>query len=539
MTKLLDRHGAPLRASAYSGFGGGFGGGGGFEGARSDRQQTRAWPSFSIPSSNETMGARQPTSARARDLVRNNGNAKGAQTKQIARVIGKGRRFRCRPDHEALGISTDQARELGRAIERELALWGGGMRPQCDIGREMSYGQMQRVMYADRYTAGENTAAIRWRPNRGTRYATCLQLIDPERLGNANDMPDTPQKRQGIHFSDDGEPTAYDIRRFHQGDVAMGAWAFEWDELPRFDGDGRPVLVHGFTADRAEQVRGLSAFASILIAFRDVQRFTEAELGAAIINALFAAFVKSNFDPIAVAESLGLEGGGDLAGQVQSWQSVRGEIAADGYRIGDNLLPVLAPGDDVSVPTGGRNTGGFDQFAGAVHRGIANGLGMDAPTFTGDLSGVNYSSLQYGLAGIWDLVTGEGFEFDSDTLAPIEYAVIQEAFERGYITEPSGADHSFDDLPQAYLNGRHIGPGRPQIDRVKNAQASALEIYLGLDSATNIAAENGRDYEEILADQAEERALAEQYGFVRATLSEVGGVKSEDPDQAQHPETRP
>jgi lambda family phage portal protein len=308
----------------------------------------------------------------------------------------------------------------------------------------------------------------------------------------------------------------------------MGAWGFEWDTLPRFDAEGRPVTIHGFTADRAEQVRGLSAFASILIAFRDVQRFTEAELGAAIINALFAAFVKSNFDPIAVAEALGLDGD-DLGSQAKGWQSVRGEIAGDGYRFGDNLIPILPPGDEVQVPGSGRTSGGFDVFEQAVHRGIANGLGMDAPSFTGDLSKVNYSSLQYGLSGVWDLVTAEGFEFDSDTLSPIEYAVIQEAFERGYIQEPIGAEASFEQLPQAYLNGRHIGPGRPQIDRVKNAQASALEIYLGLNSATNIAEENGRDYEEILADQSEERNLAEQYGFTRATLAEVGGVKSEEP----------
>lgn len=539
---IYNSNGVPMRRDARLGFT--YGGPHGFEGGKSDRQQTQSWSTFAVPATGETAGGRGPLAARARDLIRNNGKAEGARAKQVDRVIGGGLRFRSRPNAAVLGVDPLEALQFGRQIERELNLWASkGWRPQCDVQRKRSWGELQRILFSDRMVAGETLIILRAPEERGTRYRTCIQIVDPERLSNPHDKPDTELLRQGIEYDEDsGEPVAYHIRDQHPNDpIAIGD-LFSWTRVPRFDEEGRPVCVHGYSQTRSEQDRGISAFASILLAFRDVQRFSEAELGAAIINALLTAFIKSNFDPMAVAESLGLDDF-NLSGATSSWQDARLAMMPENYKILDNQLIMLPPGDEIETNNTQRETAGFESFVKAMDRGMAAALGMDYPSFAADLEGVNYSSYRGGLLDAWRAVTGSREEFAADTAFPVVYGVITEAFERGYLVEPGDDWPPFEEMPEAYLAGVFLGPGRGTVDPVKEAQGKAIEIANGFTSHSAVAEDQGLDFEEILDQRATDEMMARERGVTLTTVETAAAATEPDeedegsePDEDEDPE---
>jgi len=512
---ILDANGRPMRASAS----GRLIGGSGYDGARSSRQQTKGWGASPVPSVLETKD-RAAIAARARDLTRNSGVASGAMRKARAQTIGPGLALRAKPDAITLGVDPQEALMFGRQIERAWRGWAHGPHHQCDIRRVRNFGQILRSLWSERFTTGENIAVIRWQPDRGTAFATCLQEIDPDRLSNPQDRPDTEDLTQGIELADSGEPIAYHFRDSHRYDYRWSTKRWHWTRIPRLDETGRRVVIHGFDVERAEQVRGVSPFAPILIGFRDLQRFTEAEIGAAIINATFAAFVKAGFDPIAVSDALGLDGGG-LADMGSSWQDIRTSIyGSDGISISDNRIAMLAPGDEVEVNNTTRQVGAFADFKKAFLQDFAAALGIPYMVLSEDWEGVSYSAARAALAETWRIVTEDRATFIADTVSPVFAEVITEAFWRGLLVEPKGWP-SFDADPTSYLQADWTGPGRGYVDPLKEAQANLLLMRTGAKTLDQICAEQGQDWESVLGQLATESHRMRELGIVPAELADA------------------
>lgn len=519
--RLLNQHGQPMRPSAR--FGGWRFGRGGYDGARSDSQQTANWSTQPLPASREVLD-REQLAARARDLIRNSGIASAGLTQALSRTIGAGLRFRCTPDAEALGVDPQEALSWGRTVERELRDWGSSPSRQCDLACESTWGELQGIMYADRWAVEENLSALRWRPDRGTRYATCVQIIDPDRLQNEmGKMMDTEFVRQGITYNEDGRPISYAIRDAHEFDtVFSGGHAFQWSHLPREqvmeDGTIRRVVIHGYNARRSEQGRGITRFAPVIKLFKDVVRLAEAEIGASTINSLLALFFTSDFDPERLAESLELTDS-QLLGMASDLTQYRNALNA-GYEIGGNKAVNLAPGDNVEVPNNSRQTQPFNDFERAFIEKIAAALGTTYFELVGDWGAVNYSSARAGMNQTWDNIMDERGRFGADTLDPIEHAVIQEALWRGYLDIPDGWP-PFEGNEAAYLKGYRLGPGKTYVDGLKEAQADEAAIRTLVKSRSQVVAERGRDFEEVCAEHQRDRELMDRYAVTEADMSVI------------------
>ncbi len=513
--KIFDQFGRPLRASSITSFPGGLG----YDGAGAGRQQTTGWSTAPVPSVSETR-ERAPLAARARDLIRNSGIASGALRKARAQTIGPGLALRAKPDAHMLGVDPREALAFGREIERAWRAWANGPEHQCDIKRMRGFGRILRSLWSERFTTGECVAVLRWRPDRGTQFATCVQEIDPERMSNPQDKPDTADLSQGIELTPDGEPAAYHFRDAHQYDYRWNAKSWSWTRLPRIGEDGRRIVVHGFDIDRAEQIRGVTPFAPILVGFRDLQRFTEAEIGAAILNATFAAFVKAGMDPVAVSDALGIDFG-EASALGQSWQAVRTSIYGEqGISIRDNRVPLLAPGDEVEMNNTTRQVGAFADFKKAFLQDFATALGLPYPVLAEDWEGVSYSAARAALAETWRIVTEDRTNFVADTVSPIHAEVITEAFWRGILVEPDGWP-SFEGNEAGYLAGDWTGPGRGYVDPLKEAQANLLLRKSGGKTLDQICAEQGQDWETILHQLATEDAYMEELGITLPELADA------------------
>ena len=100
----------------------------------------------------------------------------------------------------------------------------------------------------------------------------------------------TPNRIDGIWFDDWGNPTYYDILRYHPGGVfPMPAWLF--DTVPA------QYVLHQFSPERPGQHRGMPMFASSLGMMQIRRRYTLATVEAAETAANFGVVMKTNMPP--------------------------------------------------------------------------------------------------------------------------------------------------------------------------------------------------------------------------------------------------
>jgi len=100
----------------------------------------------------------------------------------------------------------------------------------------------------------------------------------------------TPNRIDGIWFDDWGNPTYYDILRYHPGGVfPMPAWLF--DTVPA------QYVLHQFSPERPGQHRGMPMFASSLGLMQIRRRYTLATVEAAETAANFGVVMQTNMPP--------------------------------------------------------------------------------------------------------------------------------------------------------------------------------------------------------------------------------------------------
>lgn len=445
--------------------------------------------------------------ARARDLARNDGVAASAVHRRINSAVGYGWRRSCKPDHRALGISYEAAKELGRQIEAAWKSYSSGVQFQCDAERQLTFGQLLRMGAAHVLQDGEALALIEWADDEPTRYRTRLRMVDPDRLSNPNGAPDSPTLAGGIERNAAGVRQRYWIREGHPADLA-GVANLRWSSWEVYSTNlGRPQVLHAFDKLRAGQGRGVTRFVSVLKSFRALSRYTDATLEAATVNALFVAFVKSNAGPSAVSESFSGEELGEFAGEREEYYK---ENPID---VGGVSMPVLGLDDEVQMQTTARDTSGFDGFTRAILRLIAAALGLTYEELTMDFSQTNYSSARAALLIAWTETLALRGLLEAQLAQPLFVAWLEEAFDTGALAIPAGAP-SFYDAVDAYAAGRWVGPGRGTIDPVKEIDAAAAKVEQGFSTLEAMCAElDGTDWEDVAQEQAHERAFYADLGM--------------------------
>jgi lambda family phage portal protein len=474
-----------------------------YRGGDRTSQELAGWHPALLSGNAELLPYRDDLVARGRDLVRNNGFAAGIQQTLLDSVIGAGWRLTARPNWRALGITYQQAREWGNLIE---ALWRAQADdPACwiDAGRRMRFTQLLWLQFVSWAQAGEHLSLALWL-DRGARYRTCLQPIDPDRLSNPWGMPDSPTLRGGVEMDVYGAPIAYHIRGGHPGDMVETMRAAQWTRVPRETEWGRPMVLHGFRVERDGQARGRPGLAPVIEALRLQDVYERAEASAAVLNAIFAAFIETQagLDPELVEKMFGAEENGtDTAGRPNV------EIRVQGTRV-----PQLPVGTAMKFLTPQRPSTAFGPFEDAVLRRIAAGSGLSYEQVSKDYSKTNYSSARASLLEAWRFCTGTS-EFFASTFADHTYALwLEEAVDAGRAPLPPGVTDFYQ--ARAELVGcAWIGPGRGQIDPTKETQAAEMRVGVGISSRTREAALLGADFEEISEERAAEEKVLKDLGL--------------------------
>jgi lambda family phage portal protein len=502
---------SPQRTHALAGGSGRYGGPP-YDAADLYGQHMAAWSPMLWSPDAEINMYRDRIVSRVRDVVRNDGWASGAVTRILDNAVGANLRPIAKPDYRFLATTTglktfdhEWAKEFSRAVDANWRSWADDeLGHYCDASRNMNFGQILRVAFRHKLIDGDALGVMKWLPEQvgygRARYATAVQLIDPDRLSNPQLQFDQMTMRGGVEINPDtGATIAYHIRKAHAGDWFSAALSVTWERIERETEWGRPIVVHDFEADRASTHRGgAGIFAPVLQRLKMLVKYDGVELDAAIINAIFAAYVESPFDPELVSEALA---DGE---KLDAYQGARAAFHEDKkILLGNSRMPILFPGEKINTVSATRPATNFKDFEGAVLRNFATGVGLSAQQVSNDWSDVNYSSARGALLEAWKTLSRRRIDFATGFAAPTRAAWLEESMEIDDLPLPSGAP-DFAEFRGAYSRCRWLGPPMGWMNPVDERVGAVIGMDAGFETLEDTCAEQGRDMEEVLEQRAYE-----------------------------------
>lgn len=447
------------------------------------------WSPYRVSPHQEPLD-RETMQTRSEDIVANDGHATSVRDTIIINAIGTGLTPQSAIDHEALGITEDQARGIEKAQERAFRLW----QREAHVGRAMHFQDCQQLSVGCVVTFGEYAWVGRMldeatRLRKGRRFSFALQDIHPIRLKTPTDRALDPQVRDGILLDEDGEAQGY----WFTNSDSMGALT-EYQFVPARQGH-RQLVFHACRHREPEQVRGIPLLAPVIKLFRDKYDFLDYEIIAQIITASFPIAIESE-NPKDHGVPQGTGGAG--AGTDKRWYQ--------GVNPGQILYP--NPGERVNAIQSNRPGNNFDSFFKLILKTLGAVAGIPYNQILKDFSDTNYSSARAALLEAWRVYQDYRAWLVRQFCQPVREHVLEEAWLRGMWSIPEGAPGFYQHM-DLYTACRWTPPPRGYVDPYKEIQSQVRGLESGLYTWSDLLAEQGMDWEEAFQQQAREHRLRE------------------------------
>ncbi len=423
---------------------------------------------------------------KSRDLVRRNAWAAAGLEAFVANAIGTG----IKPQSMARDIA-----DADGFRARAHALWWDWVAEADAAGLTDFYG-LQALACRAMLEGGE--CFIRLRPRRlqdGLSVPLQLQLLEAEHCPlTLNTQTESGNViRAGIEFDSLGRRVAYHLTRAHPEDGALSPMSGQGTSLADTVRVPAEEIVHLFRPLRPGQLRGEPWLSRALVKLNELDQYDDAELVRKKTAAMFAGFITRQ----SPEDNLLGEGNADEMG-----------IALAGLEPG--TLQILEPGEDVKFSDPADVGGSYSEFLRTQFRAVAAAIGITYEQLTGDLSGVNYSSIRAGLLE---------FRRRCEMLQhgvivhqfcrPVWAAWMTQAVLAGSLDAPG-----FHQKRRRYLAVKWIPQGWQWVDPEKEFKAVVLAIRAGLMSRSEAIASFGYDGEAIDREIAADNARADELGLV-------------------------
>lgn len=476
---------------------------GGYNAASLSRPAFRNWNPGAGDANLDSIYDLPTLRGRSRDLARNAPIGCSAINTAVTNVIGTGLSMQCNPDSQFLGWSDDQAAEWKRNAEAEWLLFCCST--DCDTSRTLDFYGLQRLAFRSMLESGD-VVAITPTIKRQSPYSLTVQMIEADRLCNKNYGADTDSKIAGITLDKNGAPIRYDIAKEHPG--AIRRKSLEWIELQAFGSNGRKNVLHLFEKKRPGQVRGIPYLAPVIEHLKQLARYSEAELQAAVVSAALAIFVKMDADAF---ESL--FDGESTQKYINSATSWNGSVNYDMNGTGKAIN--LLPGESVEVPELGRPNSGFDPFFLAMLKQIGPALEIPFEVLIKHFSS-SYSASRAALLDFWRFVRVRRDFMATYFCEPIKELWFEEAVSLGRIQAPGFfADPR---IRQAYTRVSWIGDSQGSIDPEKEVAAAERRVVLGISTREKESVlHDGGDWEANIRQLAKEKNLIDEEGLTESS----------------------
>lgn len=499
------------------------GGGGGSEtrwrGASRILRSMASWiPGLGSPRHDLNQGERKMLVARSRDAMRNHLIARAAITRLRTNVVGTGLVCRSQVDFESLGITEEQADQLNNKLDRIWSLYADDPR-ECDAEASLNHYQLQALVMISSMVCGDVLIASPDDERPGCMFSTRLQLIESDRVCNPGSQMDSARLVDGVEFDHLGAPVAYHVCTGYPNELMRGQ-ALRWERLPAFGREtGRRRVLHVMSdKERPGQKRGAPYLAPVLEPLQKLERYSSAELMAAVISAMFTVFIKKtdNFNVSNLPlTALVNEGGG---GSVDD-STADGQLA-----LGEGAIVDLGQGEEPVIANPARPNAQFDPFFTAVVKEIGAALEQPMEELLLHYSS-SYSAARAAMLQAWRFYSLRRWWLVCDFCQPSRELIIDEAVARGLIQLPGYSDPA---RRKAYCQAIWIGPARGAIDELKEANAAGKRIEIGVSNETlETAAMTGEPWQNVIRQRAREVIYRKDNGLPSSPKAEI--VESPEP----------
>jgi lambda family phage portal protein len=478
-----------------------------YEGARKDKRSLSVWTTFAADPDSDILWDLPELRSRSRDLIRNNPLASGAIKKKLAWVVGAGFRHRSVIDRTILNLSEDQADEWEAKTEREWKLFWDTK--EVDLSRTLDGLAITRQVYQQLLENGDVFVLFPRRARTNSAYDLRLQIIEADRVENKDTELDSPTLAGGIKKDSDGAPTEYHILKQHPGNLLHGTTK-EWIIYPAFGRNtGLRNVIHLFDQARPGQSRGVPDLAPVMEPIKQLGRYTDAEIMAAVISSYFTVFIETetgvgNFDYTNLGDETGRQS------------------ADKDYKLGMGSIIELAQGEKIHDSNPGRPNDSFDPFVLAIMRQIGVALQIPFEILVNHFT-ASFSAARAAINEMWKFVLSERSHIANNFLRLVYEVWMWEAISTGRIDAPGFFSDAL--IRQAYLGAKWIGPAKGQIQEQQEVEAANLRVQYGFSTLQDETAQlTGGDWEQNHPQQVKETKKRREDGLIM----EIDSAKTEE-----------
>ncbi|MEX3625844.1 phage portal protein [Viridibacillus arvi] len=446
-------------------------------GASKSKKSMLGWKAKGGSTKEDIDGNVSTLRERSRDAYMGIPIATGALKRMRTNAIGAGLRLNATIDYEFLGMTEEEASTWETTVEREFSLWAESL--LCDSMQMNNFYDLQQIAFLSQLMSGEVFVLMPYlQNNKDMPYGTRIQLIEADRISSPNNK-DSESIINGVEVGKNGEVSAYHISQFHP--LSKSQSEKKWMKVEKWGKKTERLnILHLMEAERPEQRRGVPILSPVLESLKQLGRYSDAELMAAVVSSMFTVFVKSE-----TGEDNPLESSYGEDDQVD-------EDDPNSYELGTGSIIGLAEGESVEVANPGRNNTSFDPFVTSICRQIGSAIEMPYELLLMHFTS-SYSASRAALLEAWKRFRMQRTFMAIRFCQPIYEEWLTEAILLGRIDAPGFFDDPM--IRKAYAGAEWNGPAQGQLDPLKEVNAAIKRVDNEFSTRAKETAElNGGDF---------------------------------------------
>lgn len=462
-----------------------------FKGASSARRAGALWSASSGSADADLMPSLEVLRARSRDLKRNNPLAAGALNTLSTCVVGSG--LLCNPviNRRFLGLSEQAARDTERELADLWTEWGESV--ECDLNRVSDWYGIQRLAYESEKESGDILVLAPAVNRPGAALQTRVQLVEADRVANPPGVCNSQRLVGGVELDQYGAPFAYHVRTVHPG--SPWSWGALWQSqrIRAFGAaTGRRNAWLLYQRKRPGQTRGIPYLSVVLEHAKQLDRYTDAELAAAVVGGSFTVFIKSpQGDGLMPLASIPLQHSEGTPAATPN------EIFLDYGAVVD-----LLPGESIETAAPNRPNRAYGDFVRSVIEQFGAGINLPFELLLKHFT-ASYSASRAALLEAWRYFKVERGWFAGHFCQPVYELVTTEAILRGRLDLPGYLEDPR--ARRAWSYAVWTGPAMGQLNPLDEVEAARERVALGISTLANEAAEiTGESWEDLHAQRVKE-----------------------------------
>lgn len=473
---------------------------GGWSGADKTRRSLSGWNPISGDADDDTLRDLPTLRDRSEDLVRNSPLAGGAIDTMCTHVVGTGLSLQASIDAAALGLSAEQAAAWHADVERKYNAWWETQ--DCDITRTLNGYGLQRLSLLAELTRGDCFVVLTQATWATGPVRLALQFIEADRCANPDLKPNTDTLVEGVEMDANGAPVKY---HFASRSPRRGRGRkITWQSVQAFGTrTGRRNVLHLFDRNRINLTRGVPVLAPVIEPLKQLERYTEAELMAAVVSGMFTVFIKTEGSTTLMPNALGAK-------------TQAGAAAGSDIGLGNGSIVELAQNESIETANPGRPNAQFAPFVDAIFTQVGVRLGVPKEVLL-KVYNSSYTAAQASFLDAWRTFRTRRDRHAMYFCQPVYQAWLDEAVATGYVAAPGYFSNAL--VRRAWQGAQWVGDGpgaiRPDIaveSAVKRVDAgiSTLEAESVLHDGVKWSVK----YPQLLREAELMRKLREERGEV-------------------------